>query len=184
MDGKRIGYVRVSTADQNIERQLDGMQLDKVYVDKLSGKDVNRPQLQAMIEFVRAGDSVIIHSLDRLGRNLRDLRDIVDTLTGKGVSVTFIKENMTLTGDDSSMSKLLLSIMGAFAEFERNLILERQREGIAIAKAAGAYKGRKKSLNEDQIRVLKDRIKSGSKKAEIAREFKISRETLYQYIRE
>lgn len=183
MNGKRIGYKRVSTVDQNTERQLEGIQLDKVFEDKLSGKDVNRPQLQAMIEFVRAGDHVFIHSLDRLGRNLRDLQGIVNGLTSKGVVIEFMKERMSFSGDDSSISKLLLSIMGSFAEFELNLMLERQREGIAIAKREGKYKGRKKSLNEEQLKSLKERVSKGEMKSRIARDLGISRETLYQYLR-
>jgi DNA invertase Pin-like site-specific DNA recombinase len=115
----------VSTLDQNIARQLDGVAVDKTFTDSASGKDVNRPQLAALLSFVRAGDSVIVHSMDRLARNLDDLRRIVRELTAKGVQVQFVKEQLTFTGEDTAMATLLLSVMGAFAEFERALIGER-----------------------------------------------------------
>jgi DNA invertase Pin-like site-specific DNA recombinase len=178
---KRVGYIRVSSLDQNTERQLDGQDLDKVFTDKASGKDTKRPQLQAALEYLREGDSLVVHSMDRLARNLDDLRRIVLGLTNKGVLVEFVKERLAFTGEDSAMSQLLLSVMGAFAEFERSLIRERQREGIALAKKAGVYKGRKPSLTDEQARQLRARITAGEKKAALAREFGISRETVYQY---
>ena len=178
---KRVGYVRVSTLDQNTERQLDGQELDKVFTDKASGKDTKRPQLQAALDYLREGDCLIVHSMDRLARNLDDLRRIVLGLTTKGVLVEFVKERLTFTGQDSAMSQLLLSVMGAFAEFERSLIRERQREGIDLAKKAGVYKGRRPSLTDEQAQQLCARITAGEKKAVLAREFGISRETLYQY---
>ena len=137
-----------------------------------------------MIEFVRDGDSVVVHSMDRLARNLDDLRRLVKTLTGKGGSVEFVKEGLTFTCEDKPLSKLLLSVMGAFAEFERALIRERQLEGIALAKQKGVYRGRKKSLTDDDVAAIKQRIAEGHKKAQIAREFGISRETLYKYLGE
>ena len=179
--GKRIGYVRVSTLDQNESRQLEGVQLDKRFVDKASGKDTKRPQLQAALDYVRDGDVLVIHSMDRLARNLDDLRRIVMELTGRGVVVEFVKEHLTFTSEDNAMSKLLLSVMGAFAEFERSLIRERQREGIALAKKAGVYRGRKPSLTPERIAQLRGRVAAGEKKAALAREFGISRETLYSY---
>ena len=180
---KRVGYVRVSSLDQNTERQLDGEQLDKVFTDRASGKDTKRPQLQAVLDYLREGDCLVVHSMDRLARNLDDLRRIVLGLTSKGVLVEFVKERLTFTGEDSAMSQLLLSVMGAFAEFERSLIRERQREGIALAKKAGVYKGRKPSLTDEQAQRLRARITAGEKKAALAREFGISRETVYQYSR-
>jgi len=179
--GKRIGYVRVSTLDQNESRQLEGAQLDKRFVDKASGKDTKRPQLQAALDYMRDGDVLVVHSMDRLARNLDDLRRIVMELTGRGVVVEFVKEHLTFTSEDNAMSKLLLSVMGAFAEFERSLIRERQREGIALAKKAGVYRGRKPSLTPERISQLRARVAAGEKKAALAREFGISRETLYHY---
>lgn len=170
-------YIRVSSLDQNTNRQLD-----ETFTEKVSGKDKNRPQLAEMMRYARKGDTVIVHSLDRLARNLDDLRSIVKELTDKGVTVQFIKENLTFTGEDSPMSNLLLSVMGAFAEFERALIRERQLEGIAIAKQAGKYKGRKRSMTEEKIQEAKRRVADGEAKAQIARDLGISRETLYQYL--
>ncbi|HTB98129.1 MAG TPA: recombinase family protein [Terracidiphilus sp.] len=179
--GKLIGYVRVSTLDQNESRQLEGVQLDKRFVDKASGKDTKRPQLQAALDYLRDGDVLVVHSMDRLARNLDDLRRIVMELTGKGVVVEFVKEHLTFTSEDNAMSKLLLSVMGAFAEFERSLIRERQREGIALAKKAGVYRGRKPSLTPERVKELRARVAAGEKKAALARQFGISRETLYHY---
>ena len=183
MIGKRVGYIRVSTLNQNHERQLEGIKLDKCFTDRASGKDMNRPQLEAMLNYIRDGDIIIVHSMDRLARNLDDLRKLVEQLTSQKIKIEFLKENLTFTGEDTPMSKLLLSVMGAFTEFERLLISERQREGIALAKKKGLYKGRKPSLSKEQIIQLKQRIGSGEKKTIIARDFNISRETLYQYLR-
>jgi len=182
MAGQRIGYIRVSTLEQTTERQLEGLALDQTFTDKASGKDANRPQLEQMLRFARSGDTVVVYSMDRLARNLDDLRRIVHTLTGKGVRIAFVKEQLTFTGEDSSMASLLLSVMGAFAEFERALIHERQREGIALAKQRGAYKGRKKALSAAAVMQLRARIAAGISKAKVAQEFGISRQTLYQYL--
>ncbi len=182
MLGQRIGYIRVSTLDQHVERQLEGIEVDRTFIDKASGKDTKRPQLELLLSFVRTGDTVIVHSMDRLARNLDDLRRIVQTLTGKGVRIEFVKEHLSFTGEDSPMASLMLSVMGAFAEFERALINERQREGIALAKQRGAYRGRKKSLSQAAVSELHQRINTGISKAQVARELGISRQTLYQYL--
>lgn len=181
--GQRVGYVRVSSATQNTARQLEGMVLDRTFEDKLSGKSMDRPELEAMLAYVRTGDEIVCHSLDRLARNLDDLRRLVQRLTKAGVKVTFVKEGLVFTGEDSPISMLMLNMMGAFAEFERSLILERQREGIEIAKKAGVYKGRQPSLNAAQAAQLRARADMGEPKAALAREYKISRETLYKYLR-
>jgi DNA invertase Pin-like site-specific DNA recombinase len=183
MKGQRVGYIRVSTIDQNADRQLEGVELDRTFTDKASGKDAKRPQLEALLAFVREGDTVLVHSMDRLARNLDDLRRIVQTLTKRGIRIEFLKEGLTFTGEDSPMAILLLSVMGAFAEFERSLIRERQREGINLAKSRGVYRGRKKSLSDDQVSAMKDQLLAGEKKAKIARDLGISRETLYQYLK-
>jgi DNA invertase Pin-like site-specific DNA recombinase len=183
VNGQRIGYRRVSTQGQSKERQLEGLQLDEVFEDTASGKDAKRPQLEAMLKHARKGDHVLCHSMDRMARNLDDLRAIVLGLTGKGIRVEFMKEGLTFTGDDNAMAKLLLSMMGAFAEFERALILERQREGIAIAKAAGKYKGRKAKLADDRVEELRSRAATGENRTQLAKEYGLSRETLYQYLR-
>lgn len=183
MHGQRIGYIRVSSFDQNPERQLEHVQVDKQFTDKASGKDTQRPELDALLAFVREGDTVVVHSMDRLARNLDDLRSLVQKMTKRGIRIEFVKECLTFTGEDSPMANLMLSVMGAFAEFERALIRERQREGIALAKQRGAYRGRKKSLSDIQIVELKGRIAAGEQKAAVARDFGISRETLYQYLK-
>jgi DNA invertase Pin-like site-specific DNA recombinase len=183
MDGQRVGYVRVSSFDQNPDRQLEAIPVTRTYTDKASGKDTQRPELDRLLTYVRDGDTVIVHSMDRLARNLDDLRRIVQNLTRRGVRIEFVKEGLTFTGDDSPMANLMLSVMGAFAEFERALLRERQREGIALAKQRGAYRGRKRSLNMEQIGEVKRRIAAGEQKARVARDMGISRETVYQYLR-
>lgn len=179
MSGQRVGYVRVSSVGQNTERQLDGLKLDRVFEDKASGKSVERPELASLLSHVRAGDVVIVHSMDRLARNVDDLRKIVKELTGRGVRIEFVKEGLTFTGEDSAMSNLLLTMLGAVAEFERSLIRERQLEGIAIAKKAGKYKGRKPSLDAERVAEIREKAALGIPKAVLAREYGVSRQTLY-----
>lgn len=182
MSGKIIGYIRVSTYEQNGDLQLDGLKTDRTYTDKASGRDANRPELVALLDYVRDGDIVKVHSIDRLARNLDDLRKIVKTIIQKGVRIEFIKESLMFTGEDSPMAILLLSVMGAFTEFERSLIRERQREGVAIAKAKGLYRGRKPKLSSAQIEEAKTKIALGVSKARVAREMGITRMTLYSSI--
>ena len=180
--GQTIGYVRVSTSDQNTARQLDGVELDQVFTDKLSGANKDRPQLEAMMTYARSGDVVVVHSMDRLARNLNDLHDIINVLIDKGVGVQFKKENLTFSPSEKTdpMNMLLLNIMGAVAQFERETIKERQAEGIAKAKARGVYKGRKKALTDIQVKQLNEAINQGKTKKAIAKEFKISVPTVYR----
>lgn len=180
--GLVIGYKRVSALDQTDLRQLDGLKTDKLFTDKASGKDTNRPQLNAMLSFVREGDTIVCHAMDRLARNLYDLRKLVLDLVKRGVHVRFVKESLTFTGEDSPMAHLLLSVIGAVAQFERDLIRERQREGIALAKQRKVYLGRVRSLSGAQADDLRRRIKAGEGKALLAREFGISRTTVYEYL--
>ena len=183
----KIGYIRVSTVEQNIARQKESLvNVDKLFVDYASGKDIDRKQFKELLEYIREGDELYIHSMDRLARNLDDLRSIVTKLTEQGISVHFLKESLTFTGDDDSpMSKLLLSMMGAFAEFELELRRERQKEGITAAQKRGAYKnvGRKKSLNAQEILDVRYRIALGESKSSLAKEYSISRKTLYNNIK-
>jgi DNA invertase Pin-like site-specific DNA recombinase len=183
--GHRIGYKRVSSVDQSTLRQLDGMTFRKVFEDHASGKDTNRPQLREAIAYCREGDTLVCYSMDRASRNLADLLKLVEDLNAKDVSVEFVKEGLTFNGEDKPMAKLLLSVMGACAEFERSMIRERQREGIAIAKArGGVFKGRVKALSPTKADALRARVASGEvSKAEVAREYGISRETLYAYLK-
>jgi DNA invertase Pin-like site-specific DNA recombinase len=182
LDGQRIGYTRVSSFDQNPKRQLEHVEVARVFTDTASGKDTHRPQLESLLTFVRQGDTVVVHSMDRLARNLDDLRRVVQGLTKRGVRIEFLKEHLVFTGEDSPMANLMLSVMGAFAEFERALIRERQREGIALAKQRGAFRGRKRSLSDEQVTELRNRIEAGESKAKVARDFGVSRETVYQYL--
>lgn len=179
MTGQRVGYVRVSTVDQNTERQLDGITVDKLFTDKASGKDTNRPALTECLSYIRDGDTLVVHSMDRLARSLEDLRRTVRELTARGVRVEFVKENLTFTGQDSPMSTLLLSMLGAVAEFERSLILERQREGIALAKSRGVYTGRKPALTGSQESEVVARLAAGASASTLATEFGVSRATVY-----
>jgi DNA invertase Pin-like site-specific DNA recombinase len=188
MPGKRIGYIRCSSESQNTARQdeqLAGLHLDKIFTDKLSGKTLNRPALTQLLEYVREDDLVIITSMDRLARNVVDLRNLVRQITDIGASIEFKKEQLTFTGEDDSMSQLMLTMMGAVAEFEVALLRERQREGIAIAKAKGdVYKGRTKALKPSQVEELKTQVTAGIPKATVARNFGISRKSLYNYLGE
>ena len=182
MTGQNIGYIRVSTVEQNTSRQLEGLTLHKIFTDKCSGKDTNRPQLEALLDFIREGDTLYVHSMDRLARNLDDLRKLVTKLNKKQIKIHFIKENLIFSGEDSPMAKFMLSIMGAFAEFERDLINERIREGVAIAKAAGKYKGRTKICNQEQIDDIKDMVANRYKITEIAKKYGVTRTTIYRYL--
>lgn len=180
--GKRVGYIRVSTVDQNTVRQLDGIDLDKTFTDKASGADTNRPQLKAALEYLRDGDVLVVHSMDRLARNISHLLQIVEELNNRGVIVEFVNEHLIFTGDDSPMSKLMLTVMGGVAEFERAMIRERQREGIAKAKQAGKYRGRKSTMTAAQVQAIRDRVTAGANKAALAREFGVTRQTIYNMV--
>lgn len=187
---KRIGYIRVSTVDQNPERQLENIPLDKKFIDYSSGKSINRPELVNLLNYVRDDDIVYVHSMDRLARNVKDLRKIIDNLNSQKVKIHFLKENLMFTGDDSPISNLLLNIMGAIAEFEHALIVERIREGVLIAKKAGKYKGRKKSFDDHKLELLKTEIfrpkciHEQKSMAQLARDFRVSRNTLYKYLKQ
>lgn len=164
---------------------MEGVQTDKVFTDKISGKDTNRPGLKSLLDYVREGDTVIVHSFDRLARNLDDLRKLVFDLVQRGITVEFVKENLRYTNDPNDLyGKLILSVLGSFAEFERSLIRQRQLEGIEAAKKKGVYTGRKRALSPSEILDLQK--KATAKKAvksKIAREYGITRETLYQYLK-
>lgn len=189
MTGKDIGYVRVSTHDQNTARQLDGVHLDKVFEEHASGRDTTRPALQTCLEYIRDGDVLHVHSIDRLARNLQDLLSIVTGLKAKGVTVKFHKEKLEFAGNGEgnkgdAFQELQLHIIAAVAQFERTLILERQKEGIAIAKKSGKYKnvGRKPTLSREQVNELRSKLEKGAKVAALAREFGVSRQTIYSWV--
>lgn len=178
----QFGYIRVSTIDQNETRQLENIDLDKTFVDHCSGKDTKRPELQRALEHLREGDTLNIHSIDRLARNLQDLQSIVEGLNDRGVTVKFHSESLVFTGDDSPMQKLMFQLLGAVAQFERSLIRERQKEGIEAAKKRGVYRGRKPKLANDQIEEIRIKAENGANKSALAREYKVSRQTIYSLL--
>ena len=147
-----IGYVRVSSVDQNTARQLADIPLDETFTDRVSGATTDRPELQAMLRHVRRGDTLHVHSIDRLARSLEDLLSLVKELIDRGVTVHFHKEQLLFTGEANAMQELMLSLLGSVAQFERSMIKERQREGIEKAKAAGVYTGRVKTIDDEAIR--------------------------------
>nr|WP_052360360.1 recombinase family protein [Solidesulfovibrio alcoholivorans] len=182
--GQHVGYARVSSLDQKTDRQLDGIQLDRMFEEKASGKDTKRPVLADCLAYVRQGDTLHVHSIDRLCRNLSDLLRIVTALREKGVCVRFHKENLSFgCGESDATSELMLGMLGAVAQFERALIKERQREGIAAAKRAGKHLGRKQKLTDEQFNEIVTRVKSGEDKTSIAKAYGISRATVYNFIK-
>lgn len=183
----RIGYVRVSSLDQNPDRQIEELkaqQAEKIFMDKVSGKNTDRPELQRMLSFIREGDTLIVHSLDRLARNLADLLTMVQDLTCRGVSVIFLNERLSFEAgaDASPTSKLMLSMIGAFAEFERSMIRRRQAEGIALAKERGVYKGRPRSISDETLETVNALVEQGVPLASAAKKVGISRSTVYRYL--
>ncbi len=177
----RVGYRRVSSEGQNLDRQ-EFDNVERVFEEKVSGATRNRPALSEMIAFVREGDQVLVTSIDRMARDLRDLQNIVTELNDKGVDVEFLHERLRFTNKDHDpLSRLQLHMMGAFAEFERSIIRKRQAEGIAKAKARGAYKGRKATIDGDNIRRMKS---AGTSVSDIARAMNISRMSVYRYLGE
>lgn len=184
--GQTVGYARVSSTGQNLDRQLSALRdagCTKTFQEKLSGANRERPELEAALDYLRDGDRLVCVSMDRLARSLGDLHNIVTELTERGVEVQFLKEAQTYSRDSSPVSKLMLGLLGSIAEFERSLIRERQAEGIAKAKERGVYKGRSKSLSEAEVCSMKAAVDRGVPKAKVAREFGISRATLYRYLK-
>lgn len=179
---EKIGYIRVSSVGQNTERQLSGLEFDRVFTDKCSGSTVDRPELKRLLDHVREGDAVYVHSIDRMARDLKNLLELIDYFKSKGVDIHFVKEGLSYTPNHSNpMQDMMLQVMGAVSQFERALIRERQREGIEQAKAKGVYKGSKKTI--DRERVL-EMLNQGMKKAEIARKLGIGRVSVYRVIKE
>ncbi len=189
-----IGYVRVSSLDQNIDRQLDGIAIDKIFVDKMTGSTKDRPQLQQLLEYVRYGDTVIVHSLDRLARNFDDLLSIIKQLNQKGITFKSLQENITINATGNNpMDMLILHIFGAIAQFNRSLIREAQREGIAKAKQKGVYKGRKSVLTLQKQAIIEQRLQAKQQDLDsykaisyksIADEAGISLATLNRYLKQ
>ncbi|MEO5332954.1 MAG: recombinase family protein [Magnetococcus sp. YQC-5] len=179
-----IGYIRVSSHGQSTVRQLDGITLDKVFEEKVSARTTRRPQLQVCLEYLREGDTLHIHSIDRLARNLFDLQQLVEQLTTKGVTVRFHKERLEFSGKSDPIARLTLQLMGAFAEFERVIINERRIEGIAKARKLGRQIGARPKLNTAQADELRQRVVAGESKMGLAVEYGISRQAVYNYLRQ
>ena len=177
-----FGYKRVSTIEQSTDRQLTDIKMDRVFEDKLSGKDRNRPQLELLLSILREGDVIHIHSMDRLARNTRDLLNLVEEITSKGCKVIFHTEHLTFEPNKNDpYQQLMMTMLGAVAQLERSLILKRQKEGIAIAKQKGKYKGGKTKLSPEQIAELKELSKTISITS-LAKKFGITRPTCYSYL--
>ena len=187
MSGKRIGYVRVSTVCQNTERQLHGIELDRIFEDKCSGRTTERPRLQECLAYLREGDVLYVHSIDRLGRNIRDLLNLVNEILAKDVGIVFCKEHMTFDPEKKSSptQMLYLNILSAVAEFEVSMIRERQREGIKLAQQRNAYQncGRRPKLGAEQIRQVRQMRQDGVGVTEIAKACKVSRQTVYNVLK-
>ena len=178
-----FNYKRVSTLIQSTERQLIDVPCDREYEDKLSGKNRERPQLEAMLSNLRAGDVVNVHSMDRLARNTRDLLNIVEEINNIGATIKFHKENLTFSSDKKDpYQEMMMTMLAAVSSLERSLINDRVREGVALAKAKGKYKGGKNKLSDEQVKELNNLYKNGVSVAEIARKFEITRPTVYSYI--
>lgn len=177
-----VGYIRVSSETQNTDRQLDGVALDKTFEDKASGKSTERTALATCLDYLREGDRLHVHSMDRLARNLVDLQHLVLDLTAQGITVKFHKENLEFTGEDCPMATLMLQIMGAVAQFERALIRERQAEGIKKALAKGIKFGRRPKLDAETRQQVVAMVAAGNQKAKVASHFNISRPTVYKIL--
>ena len=180
--GQRIGYRRVSTLVQNTARQLEGVDVDRVFEDKLSGSTRARPGLEAMLEHLRAGDEVHVHSIDRLARDLGDLHTIVRDITERGAVVHFHKESLTLGGGDSAIQRLQLDIMGAVAAFERAIINERSAEGRALARQKGVRFGVAPKLSKAEQRKVCEQYQAGETISRIAIDLDISRRTVHRVL--
>ncbi|MCU7800569.1 MAG: recombinase family protein [gamma proteobacterium symbiont of Lucinoma myriamae] len=180
-----FNYIRVSTVFQNTDRQLIDVPCDRTYEEKVSGKNTDRPQLQAMLQNIRSGDKINVHELSRLARNTQDLLKIVDQIVSTGATIFFHKENLIFNGDkkDDPFQKLMLTMLGAISTFERDLMLERQREGIAVAKSKGKYKGRPSNFTADVVKKIKLEFANTKNKAELARNYEISRGYLYELVK-
>lgn len=179
-----FNYIRVSTLQQNTERQLKDIPCDREFVEHASGKDTNRPELQNLLNMIRKQDHINIHELSRLARNTQDLLSIVNEVVSKGASIQFHKENLIFDGfkGEDPFQKLMLSMLGAISTFERDLLLERQKEGIALAKSKGKYKGRPPQFSSDDIQEIKVRFSESKNKSVLAKELGISRGYLYKLV--
>jgi len=176
-------YIRVSTILQNTDRQLIDVDCDVEFVEKVSGKDKNREQLSLMLKILKKGDRVNVHELSRLGRNTQDLLSIVDEIINKECSIKFHKEDLLFGDKKNICNDLMLTILSAVSQMERDLMLERQREGIEIAKIKGKYKGRKPTLSDEELEQMKQDFDSDMKKTEVAKKYGVTRSYVYQLVK-
>lgn len=185
MSGKHVGYIRVSSVSQNTDRQLDGVKLDKIFEEKVSGRNAgSREVLQLCLDYLREHDTLHIHSIDRLARNMSELLSIVDDLVKRDVTIKFHAEGLTFASQaDDPMASLMLHMLGAFAEFERKLIGQRRKEGLEAARKRGRQIGRPKSLSDGDLRGIVQRVAEGANKSDLAKEYNVSRTTLYAALR-
>ncbi|ELY2922581.1 recombinase family protein [Cronobacter sakazakii] len=172
-----IGYVRVSSVQQNDERQLEGVKLDKVFTEKVSGKNAEREQLIAMLDYVREGDVIHCHELSRLGRNVKDLLNIIDTVKAKGASIEFHKERLTAGSNENAVSRMMLNVLASVAQMEREMMLERQAEGYAAAKAAGRKGARGNGKEIDRVGIV-SALAAGESIRKTAAQFGVSTQTV------
>jgi DNA invertase Pin-like site-specific DNA recombinase len=179
MAGVNVGYIRVSTVEQNSGRQLECIEVDKMFEDKVSGWSLERPGWVECKAYLREGDTLYVHSIDRLARNLEDLQKTVRELTERGITLQFVKENLVFQGKDDPFQVLMFHMVGAFAQFERALIKERQREGIEQAKKQGRYRGGKRKLNAQQRQEVVALVQSGVPKSKVAKQFGVTRPVVY-----
>lgn len=185
--GQRVSYVRVSSADQHVDRQRESIgHVDREFMDKISARSrKDRQGLEECLAYLRAGDTLVVASIDRLARSLVDLQQLISQITAKGASVEFLKENLSFSSEKSDpRAQLMLGVLGSFAEFERSIIRERQAEGIALAKKAGKYTGRKKALTAEQVVDAQARVAAGESKTQIAEDLGVARATLYRALAE
>lgn len=187
--GKRIGYIRVSTVEQNTSRQLDGITLDKVYIDHFTGKKFDRPQLKELLGYIREDDIIFVHSIDRLGRDHKGLIELIDDLKKKGVSIQFIKEGVTITPIPNPMAEMFIHIISSIAQYDIARKREAILEGIAIAKREGRYKVGRPKVNDRKLELLKKEMEEPAltrtrSKAQIAKDLGMSRATYYKYLKE
>jgi DNA invertase Pin-like site-specific DNA recombinase len=177
----QLGYIRVSTVEQSTERQLLNIELDKIFTDKCSGKNTNRPALTQLIEFAREGDTIHCHDISRMARSTEDLLRLVKEFISEGVTLKFHKENLEFDGESNPIQDLTLALLGSIYQFERAMILERQKEGIALAKAKGKYKG--KPTNEVLHQQIRLKYAEGLNKAQVAKTLGCARATVYKALK-
>lgn len=179
---ENIGYIRVSSEGQNTDRQLDGVQLDKRFIDKISGASKDRPQLNACLQYIRSGDTLHVHSIDRLSRSIRDMEELVTGIVTRGITIMFHNENLTFSRtEDNPFATMQLHLLTVFAQFERSVSKKRQREGIEVARSQGKHLGRP-TLDYSRRDEAIELSKAGRNISQISRAMKLSRASIYKLL--